>query len=186
MIRRFGAFLAGLLTGLLSAGLLLLLIRSSPRHPIELLPPPTAGPIQIHVAGAVGQPGVVSLPFGSIVEQAIAAAGGPSGEADLSRLNLAEQLQDGQQVYVPPSRPTDAPVREDGVAANAELLDKLNINTATESQLEQLPGIGPSLASKLVEYRQEHGMFQEAEELLRVSGIGPAKLDQIRDLITFH
>jgi competence protein ComEA len=171
---------------LLASGLLLLLIRSRPRHPIELLPPPTVGPIQVHVAGAVGEPGVVSLASGSIVEQAIAAAGGPTGDADLSRLNLAERLQAGQQVYVPLSLPTDAPAGDDGPTSDANPMGRININTATESQLEQLPGIGPSLASKLVEYRLQHGLFQEAEELLLVSGIGPAKLDQIRDLITFH
>jgi competence protein ComEA len=62
----------------------------------------------------------------------------------------------------------------------------VNINTADEVQLESLPGIGPSLAANIVEYRQEHGWFQELDELLDVSGIGPAKLDQIDDLITFH
>jgi competence protein ComEA len=184
MLKRLSTFIGGLLAGLLSAGLLLLIIRPHPTYPIELLPPPTASPLQIHVTGAVQHPGVVQVSAGSIIEDAIHAAGGPLDDADLSRLNLAEELSSGQQVYVPPIQSTSpAP---DTAAEGPTTGTRLNINTADEVQLEQLPGVGPSLAANIVEYREAHGWFQELEELLEVSGIGPAKLEQIEDLISFH
>lgn len=184
MLKQLGTFLGGLFVGLLAAGLLLLLIRPRPRYAVKLLPAPTPEPLEIHVAGAVSTPGVVQVAPGSIVKEAIEAAGGPDDDADLARLNLAQELQDGQQVYVPviaegSSTQGVPPPLNSGA-------DKININTANEVQLEQLPGIGPSLAASIVEYREQHGWFQEQEELLQVSGIGPAKLDQIADLITLH
>lgn len=184
MLKHLTTFIGGLFTGLLSAGLLLLIIRPRPAHPIELIPPPTPAPLQIHVTGAVAQAGVVLVPPGSIVETAIQAAGGPAEDADLSRLNLAQQLKSGQQVYVPGQDPEPSPPESD-VGTSASGL-KININTADEVQLEQLPGIGPSLATSIVQYRQEHGWFQDPDELLQISGIGPAKLELIVDLISFH
>ncbi len=184
MLKHATTFLGGLLTGLLAAGLILLIIRPRPRYAIELLPPPTAAPLKVHVAGAVQNPGVVTIAAGTIVEQAIEAAGGATQDADLSRLNLAQQLSDGQQVYVPAL--VNASVSEPAPQSDIGNTARININTANEVQLEQLPGIGPSLATNIVEYREQHGWFQETEELLQVSGIGPAKLDQIADLITLH
>jgi competence protein ComEA len=185
MLQRFGTFLGGLLAGLLATGLLLLLTRSFPRHAIELIPPPTAGPIQVHVTGAVIQPGVFELAPDSIVEQALVAAGGPTDQADLSRINLAETLRSGQQIYIPSFEEPQS--SELAAASPADTnREKININTGSAALLESLPGIGPSLATNIVEHREQHGWFQEPDELLKVSGIGPAKLEQIRDLITFH
>ncbi|MGD8552319.1 MAG: ComEA family DNA-binding protein [Anaerolineales bacterium] len=185
MLQKLITFVGGLFMGLFSAGLLLLLIRPHPRYSVKLYPAPTQGPIQIHVAGAVNAPGVVQLAPGSIVEQAINAAGGPAEEADLSRINLAQELRDGEQVYIPLQ--TQTTPKTDAIQSESETNHQiLNINTADAVQLEQLPGIGPSLATSIVEYREEHGWFQETDELLNVSGIGPAKLDQIDELITFH
>lgn len=184
MLKQLGTFIGGLFAGLLAAGLLLLLIRPHPRYAVKLLPPPSPEPFEIHVTGAVRAPGVVQIAPGSIVEEAIHAAGGPEKDADLSRLNLAEELRDGQQVYVPlivEGTPTGGSLQP----LNAGV-DKININTADVVQLEQLPGIGPSLAASIVEYREQHGWFQDRDELLQISGIGPAKLDQIADLITLH
>jgi len=87
--------------GLASTGLILLLIHQPKQYPIELLPPPTPGPLSIHVAGAAERPGVYLLPRGSIVQEALDAAGGPTSSADLDRINLAADLEDGQRVYVP-------------------------------------------------------------------------------------
>jgi competence protein ComEA len=184
MLKRMSTFIGGLLTGLLTAGLLLLIIRPHATYPIELHPPPTLSPLQIHVTGAVQHPGVVQVSAGSIIEDAIQAAGGPLDEADLSRLNLAQELRSGQQVYVPSiqSNPPALDAPFEGPTPSF----RLNINTADEVQLEQLPGVGPSLAANIVEYREAHGWFQEIEELLDVSGIGPAKLKQIEDLISFQ
>jgi competence protein ComEA len=184
MLKHLTNFLGGLITGLLAAGMLLLIIRPRPTYPIKLLPPPTAAPLQIHVAGAVVRPGVVLVPPGSIVETAIQAAGGPTEDADVTRLNLAQELQSGQQVFVPDQDPEfSTPDRQTESSASAH---KINVNTADEVQLKQLPGIGPSLATSIVQYREAHGWFQEPDELLQISGIGPAKLEQIIDLITFH
>lgn len=183
MLKRLSTFIGGLLAGLLASGLLLLIIRPHPTYPIEFLPPPTASPLQIHVTGAVQHPGVVQLLAGSIIEDAIQAAGGPLGEADLSRLNLAQEPRSGQQIYVPPIQ-SASPALDAAERPTPGI--RLNINTADEVQLEQLPDVGPSLAANIVEYREAHGWFQEIEELLEVSGIGPAKLEQIEDLISFH
>jgi competence protein ComEA len=138
---------------------------------------PTPGPVRVYVTGAVLDPGVVTVPAGSIVEDAVAAAGGASGEADLERINLAQSVQDGSRVYVPrlgegvpQSSPAD-PAR-------------VNVNTADAAALDTLPGIGPELAARIIGYRQEHGPFAEEEDLLDVPGIGPSILANIRDLIT--
>ena len=184
MLQRFINFLAGLMTGLLSTGLLLLLLSEPRGLPIELHPPPTPRPIRIHVAGAVAQPGVYELPNGSHAQQAIEAAGGPLEGAVLDLVNLASPLIDGQQVYVPieddisPVIPTSIP------ALNQATAELININTATDAELESLPGIGPSLAQKIIEWREIHGPFLNPEDIIQVSGIGQSKLEQIIDLIT--
>ncbi len=184
MLQRMGTFLAGLMAGLLSTGLLLLLLSEPRGLPIELHPPPTPRPIQVHVAGAVAQPGVYELLNGSHAQQAIEAAGGPLEGAVLDMVNLASPLEDGQQVYVPieidssPVIPTSVPTF---TQVTGELI---NLNTATDAELESLPGIGPSLAQKIVEWRETHGPFLKPEDIILVSGIGQSKLEQIRDLIT--
>lgn len=183
MFQRAVPFLFGLLTGLLSSGLLYLLTAEPRGQPIELHPPPTPEPLRVYVSGAVRQPGVVSLAPGSIVEEALAAAGGPLAIADLSGLNLAAAVQAGQRLHVPQQgQATPSPVVS--VASPATLL--VNVNTASAPELERLPGIGPVLASNIIAHRQAHGPFRSPEDLLRVPGIGPAKLSQIRDLIVFE
>jgi len=140
----------------------------------------------VHVAGAVATPGVHAIPFGARLQDALAAAGGPLQDADLDRVNLAAALEDGQHVYIPHRTPQ---IPEEDPAASPTLLpmtQKVNVNTATAVELELLPGIGPSLAEAIVEYRLEHGLFNQPEDLLGVSGIGPAKLDQIAGLIRFR
>jgi competence protein ComEA len=186
MLRNSGIFLAGLLTGLLSSAVLLLVISEPRGIPIELLPPPTPESLRIHVAGAVTQPGVYTLPVESIVAEAITAAGGPLDEAILDMVNMAAVLEDGQQIFVPAEADTSSetyPSDPIFVSASAE---KININTATASELETLPGIGPSLAKKIVEFRETHGPFLKVEDLLNVSGIGPSKFEGIQDLITIR
>ena len=186
MIRQhWYSFLTGLFSGLLAAGLVLLFLARPQRHPIRLLPPPTPAPVRVHVAGAVQNPDVYLLPIESILETALEAAGGSLPDADLHRINLAAPIEDGQQIYIPyqagedTSNPASAP-------APIDFDDLVDINLATEAELEKLPGIGPSLAQKIVEFRLEHGLYLEVDDLLNVSGIGPAKLDQIRDLIRCH
>lgn len=179
MLRRGWTFLAGLFTGLLATGLLLLFLSEPRGHPVRLRPPPTPGLVRVHVAGAVATPGVYELPPASIVQQALEAAGGPLEQAALEAVNLASPVEDGQQIFIPLRRAeVDDPEPHPTSASN-----RININAATAPELEQLPGIGPSLAQKIVEHREAHGPFLRLEDLLAVSGIGAAKLAQIEDLI---
>jgi competence protein ComEA len=187
MLKRAGLMLSGILIGLLSAGIFTL-VSSKPRgHAVELHHPPTPGPIHVHVCGAVSQPGVYELPPGSIVQQAIQAAGGITADAVPSALNLAGFLEDGQQVFVPKQEDHTSSLPQSTVSNvpphSGELI---NINTASASELDLLPGIGPALANQIIEHRQTYGPFTSIEDLINVSGIGPAKLADLRDLITVH
>lgn len=130
----------------------------------------------VHVAGEVRRPGVVQLPVGSRVLEAIEAAGGATEAAVLSQVNLAAELVDGIQIVVPSRSETGAPtaVADDGIVA---------VNRATISELETLPGVGPVLAGRIVAHRDEHGPFERVEDLLDVSGIGEAILGRLRPLV---
>lgn len=140
----------------------------------------TAAPLVVHVAGAVARPGLVRVPAGARVADAIAAAGGTVEGADLDRLNLAATLADGSRLYVPfagrPVPPDETPAGAEGGGASTVV----DLNTATAAELESLPGIGPATARAIIEHRQRHGRFRSVDELLAVRGIGPAKLAQIR------
>ncbi|WP_255768953.1 ComEA family DNA-binding protein [Pseudarthrobacter sulfonivorans] len=155
---------------------------------------PPAGTVIIHVAGAVAVPGVVQLPAGSRVHQAIAEAGGAMPAADLNRLNLAAVLADGQKLYVPvpgESLPVEGPGgaaagQDPGPgsagAAGATGADgggKVNLNTASVEELEALPKVGPVLAQRIVDWRKEHGPFKSVEELDAVDGVGPKMLETL-------
>lgn len=138
-----------------------------------------------HVVGAVREPGLVELPGGARVADAVEAAGGPTSEADLSGVNLARPVNDGEQIHVP--RPGEALAASDGTSpeetagspggGNGEAVD---LNTADATTLETLPGIGPALAQRIIEWRTANGPFAAVDELDDVSGIGPAVLERIR------
>jgi competence protein ComEA len=145
-------------------------------------PTATPRPLRVYVSGAVQQPDVYLLAPDSIVKDALLAAGGPSGDADLDRINLAMPLGDGQQVYVPHQGEENPPVQPPSRASGLE--GKININTAVLAELDSLPGIGPVMAERIVEYRQTHGPFVQPEDITNVPGIGPATFEEIRDLIT--
>lgn len=140
----------------------------------------------VHAAGALQAPGVYRLPPGSRVADVVNAAGGPAPDADLERVNLAAPLADGSQVHVPRvGEPAPVPVGgSGGGAGGATTTGPLDLNAATLAQLEELPGVGPATAQAIVEERERRGRFGSVEELLDVRGIGPAKLDGIRDLVT--
>jgi competence protein ComEA len=121
---------------------------------------------------------VYELPFGSIVQDAIDAAGGFSADASQGRVNLAASLEDGQQVYVPEFSVAAPPGPNPGSPA-----EQISVNTATAPELERLPGIGPVLAQRIVEYREQHGPFQRLEDLLEVEGIGPSKLENLQEYV---
>lgn len=145
-------------------------------------PTPTASPLRVYVSGAVRHPDVYTLPPGSIVKDALLAAGGAAADADLDRINLALTVAEGQHIYIPHLGEADPPVqlRAQQPAAGG----KVNINTADAPALEALPGIGPSLAQRILDYRQAHGPFARIEDIQEVSGIGPATFAEIQDLIT--
>ena len=137
--------------------------------------------VVVHVAGAVVTPGVYRLSDGARTIDAISAAGGARGDADLARVNLAARLSDGLRVYVPVIGETAAPI-VDG-SSDAAASGPVNLNAATADQLDALPGVGPATATAIIAYRRDHGPFASIEELLEVPGIGPSKLAQIRSLI---
>ena len=176
------------------AGAALWYLRSVPRavqvrEAVPAVGPTAASPspavLIVHVAGQVRRPGVYEFRAGDRVVDAIHAAHGPRKGANLDGLNLAAPLTDGEQVLVP-SRTASAPavgaVPPAGTTGAAGA--PININTASESQLEELPGIGPVLAQRILDYRTEHGPFPTVDALDDVSGIGPATMDELRDLIT--
>ena len=140
--------------------------------------------IVVHVAGAVVHPGVIELPVGSRVIDAIETVGGGLPNADLDRLNLAAKLVDGQQVLVVQvGAPTVAPTGT-GTAAAGESAGPLNLNLATQAQLEALPGIGPQLAAAIIKERDRRGGFRSVNELSSVRGIGDKRLADLRELVT--
>ena len=144
-------------------------------------PSPTVTLI-VDVAGAVHQPGVYEFVEGDRVIDAIERAGGPMAKADLSLLNLAAPLTDGTQILVPKAGAPGAVPAPGGVPGASGGL--LNINSASATELETLSGIGEVLAATIVEYREQNGPFASVDELMDVSGIGPATLDEIRDQVT--
>ncbi|MGI5270007.1 helix-hairpin-helix domain-containing protein [Nonomuraea sp. CA-218870] len=146
------------------------------------MPGPGPGPAQstavttkvtVHVAGKVHDPGVYPLPTGSRVQDAISAAGGVRRGASLDTLNLARRLVDGEQIMV--GRPAVAPGPAE--APDAAVLD---LNAATQDQLEQLPGVGEVLASRIVDFRTTHGGFTSVDQLREVSGIGTRRFEEIK------
>jgi competence protein ComEA len=142
----------------------------------------TAPPVVVaHAAGAVAHPGLYRLAKGSRVDDLLRAAGGPLDDADLDRVNLAAPLTDGAQVQVPHR---GEPGTEVGAVSAGAAFGPVDLNTATVAQLDALPGVGPSTAAAIVAARTRRGRFQRVDDLLDVRGIGPAKLDALRDLVT--
>jgi competence protein ComEA len=162
--------------------------------PAARIPPPltptqtaastvTSSLLVVDVVGAVRRPGLYRLPQGARVSDAVARAGGLSRSADRALVNLAAPVSDGQQVLVA-ARGAAAPGAS--VAAGAPggaVAGPVHLNSATLEQLDALPGVGPVTAQKIVDYREQHGLFQTVDELDAVSGIGPARLDSLRDLV---
>ncbi|MGH9155755.1 MAG: helix-hairpin-helix domain-containing protein [Acidimicrobiales bacterium] len=140
------------------------------------------GDPRVHVAGAVERPGVYQVRDGGRVADVVDAAGGPTGDADLDRINLAARVGDGEQVYLP--RRGEVPPAAGGGSASPSSPGPppvpVDLNSATAEQLDALPGIGPATAAAIVEYRDQHGRFAGVDELVEVRGIGDAKLAALR------
>ena len=163
--------------------------------------------IIVHVTGAVNKEGIVELEEGSRIIDAIEMAGGAKEDANLSKINLAYQLEDGQKLYVPNINDKEEIeyiteevaknniVNNDGIVTDEKENNKnktniesekkvmVNINKATQAELENLPGIGPAIATRIIEYRNENGKFSSIDDIKNVKGIGDAKYDKIKDSI---
>jgi competence protein ComEA len=137
--------------------------------------------VVVHVAGAVRAPGVYRMRSGARVDDAVRRAGGALPRADLTQVNLAAKVEDGRQIVVP--RRVTAAAPAGGAAATPQPGVPLNLNTATLEQLDELPGVGPATAQKIIDYREEHGGFGSVEELGQVPGIGDVRLASLRDQV---
>jgi len=203
---RQAVFIALLVTALGGAGVFY--FRQPASDPVEIhtaepaatIPPtvtasPTPAPVRVYVTGAVANPDVYFLPQGCIIKDAILAAGGVTAEADLERINQALELQDQQQIRVPRRDEENPPPAVQGGASSNMAEDNRgglnraggsqpNINTAFLEELDSLPGIGPVIGQRIIDYRKNIGGFKSVEEITQVSGIGEATLAKIRDQIT--
>ncbi len=140
--------------------------------------------VTVHVVGEVRHPGVYELAGGSRARDAVDAAGGLLGDAEQSAVNLARAVADGEQILVPRQGEAAPAASGAGAAGTAPSSGKVNLNTATAEQLDALPGVGPSTAGKIVADREANGPFRSVDDLMRVSGIGPAKFGALKDLVT--
>ncbi len=151
----------------------------------------------IHITGSVKNPGIVKLKEGSRIEDAIESAGGLTENADITKVNLAYVVEDGTKIKIPSaseedigdediidSKSGDNIIIEENAVPSNNSTQTININKATEKEFETLPGIGPSLASKIIEYRNQNGKFESIEDIKNVNGIGDNKYEKIKDLIT--
>ena len=165
----------------------------APLEPVAQAPARSA--LVVHVVGAVRRPGLYRLRDGARVADAVSRAGGATRAADLAALNLAAPLVDGIQVLVPqqpaatgPGQATGGDPSADGTtgaaAGGVGLGGKVSLSSATVDQLDELPGVGPITAQKILDYRAEHGPFRSVDDLDAVPGIGPTRIEQLRDLVT--
>ncbi len=197
--------LVGLLAGFVLAGAIFVVTRLPGGKPVALEPAPTKAPIAVQVLGDVVRPGVYELPDGARVNDAIDAAGGLIADANTGDLNLAAKLEDGQQIQIgtggsgssiTSSGPTNSSGTNPGAGGapftvlpttaspTTSAGNRVDINTATVAQLDALPGISPTVAQNIVNYRSENGPFSTIEDIMNVPGIGPATFDTIKNSIT--
>ncbi len=173
----------GVLLGLIIAGILIYSTSPSRGKAVELHIPPTAAGMTVHIAGAVNHSGVYTLPIGSRVNDAITLAGGAKDEAYLDSLNLAAAVKDGQHIFVPWSYTTPTATKSPKITPTASKSPFININFATQAELESLPGIGAVLSQRIIAYRTRYGAFKTLQDLLKVYGIKPATLQLIEPYV---
>lgn len=165
-------------------------------HKPESSSPESPREIYVYMTGAVKKPGVYKFPEGSRIFEVVEAAGGFTDKADIAALNLAETFSDAQHIHIPVKgeRPrvntntnadtyTHITVQPDEPNRKPNDSNLVDINHASESELQRLKGVGPAIAKRIYEYRQKHGRFKSAEELINVRGIGPAKLEKMKSQI---
>ncbi|MBA3276328.1 MAG: ComEA family DNA-binding protein [Chloroflexia bacterium] len=146
--------------------------------------PAVSGDIVIMIDGAVATPGIVRLPAGSRLQAVVEAAGGLAPNADASHLNLAARIGDGEHITIS-AMPTLATPSDGGNGTPADSASSLiNINTSGVSELDQLPGVGPAIAQRIVDYRETNGPFDSVDELAEIDGISEAMVEELRPLVT--
>lgn len=200
-LKAYRAYIAMFVLNLAVVAGAIYLLNDKPARPVVVTLPPTraarpgtlTAPIRVTVSGAVNSPGSLQLAGGALLAEALQRAGIKS-EADLSNLDLMRPLQDGDKITVPVGTraaanenravPTTAVRGSTGIAVTAAPGSKLNLNTATLQELEALPGIGITLAQRILDYRAQHGGFKTIDQILEVKGIGAKLFDDIKELIT--
>jgi competence protein ComEA len=185
ILERYRVPIVGVLSVLLVVAGAVIYLRRPTSQPIEIVePPPTPIPspaqVAVYVTGAVLEPGVYYLPQECRVQDALEAAGGPTANADLDRVNLAQRVHDEDQIYFPEVGEENLPSTRTGGSGEGQI----NINSASVREMEELPGIGPALAQCIIDHRETHGPFSTIEEIMEVRGIGPGVFEDIRELIT--
>lgn len=193
---RHRAMLSAAILSAVAVGLLILVVRRPETPRVVLQQPaqqatqqsasrPAASPqvaslLVVHMSGEVIAPGIYRLPVGARIDDALKAAGGPTGEGDIHRLNLAARLADGQQIVVP--RRID-PVLSQLAQSASPTPGKVNVNMAGVAELDRLPGVGPVTAQRIVAYREQHGPFTSVEQLREAKLVNAATFEKIKDLI---
>jgi len=175
---------SGILFGLFLAALVWVVARNPSGEAVILRPVPTERPVIVHITGAVPRPGVYALPQGARVQDVISAAGGFLAEAEKSEINLAALLEDGARLDVPFIEGASPVLATPGATVVAVTTELVNINTASLEELDSLPSIGPSLAQRIIDYREQNGPFINIEDVINVPGIGPGNYERFKDLIT--
>ena len=162
-------------------------VRAAPPAGVEVARGTAGGKAYVHVTGAVRRPGVYRLPSWARLDAAIRRAGGATARADVQGVNMAAKVSDGQQVIVPFRAPGGAPAVGDAAAGTAPVgaatAGPISLNTATVEQLDQLEGIGPTTAQKILDWRKEHGGFGSVDDLRQISGIGPKRFEALKEKV---
>ncbi len=184
-LERYRVYIVGALLALLLLAAVVTYVRRPASQPIEVIDAspssrPTPQQLAVYVTGAVVEPGVWYVPDGSRVVDAVETAGGARPEADLNRINLARRVHDEEQIHVPAVGEEYSPASPESAAGGG----LINVNSAGVTELGTLPGIGPALSQRIVDYRQANGPFATIEDLKAVRGIGEGLFNEIRDLIT--
>lgn len=187
---RIAIVLGAIIIGVVAVGAVLLVYDDLSAPPIIIADPDPGRLIAVEIAGAVATPGVYELPAEARVVDVVGAAGGTTADADLGSVNLARRVRDEDRLVIPsrqPAPPTSTTTTtsdEPGPTTAAGQPNLVNINTASVAELDGLPGIGPAIAQRVVDYRTEQGPFQTVDELARVNGISSAMVDELRSGIT--